>query len=166
MNENIKTYQNSGLNYSEFLLLKCIFEDIDLFYHLQNINYQNDNFIYPILELENNGFIRMIGPLVHLTEKTKLLFEQRSKKEDGFEEFWELYHNITKKSKSDKEPAKKYWIKLTLKEREKCMNKELLTNYANSVDSQYIKKCRTFLGDKNFNDSYEVKEIIKQSKLV
>jgi len=72
---------------------------------------------------------------------------------DDFEIFWDKYHSITKKSKSDKEPAKKHWLKLNATEKVKAFEK--IKDYFDSLnDKKYCKKARTYLADKNFNDEF------------
>lgn len=72
---------------------------------------------------------------------------------DSFEKFFDLYHKISGLPKTDKQAAFKYWKKLTMKEREKAI--ENIKPYINSIsDKKYIKKARTYLADKNFNDEF------------
>lgn len=72
-----------------------------------------------------------------------------------FEKFWDSYHFITGMEKTDKEPALKYWKKLTQTEKQKAF--DMINAYNNSIsDKKYIKKARTYLADKNFNDEYSV----------
>ncbi|MCK5022765.1 MAG: hypothetical protein KAS04_01195 [Candidatus Aenigmarchaeota archaeon] len=71
---------------------------------------------------------------------------------DTFEIFWNTYHMITGKLKTDKDDALKYFSKLTDAERIKAF--EMIQLYSKSADKQYIKKARTYLSDKNFNDEF------------
>jgi hypothetical protein len=78
-------------------------------------------------------------------------------KDKGFETFWESYHSITNKPKTDKAAAQKKWIKLTLQE--KILAVENIQKYFNSLsDKKYCKKARTYLEDKNFNDEFKQNE--------
>jgi len=71
-----------------------------------------------------------------------------------FETFWIAYHSITSMKKTDRNAAEKYWKKLTDQERVKAQ--ENITPYYNSIkDKKYIKKARTYLNDKNFNDEFQ-----------
>jgi len=80
-----------------------------------------------------------------------------------FELFWNSYHRITEKVKTDKEAAEKYWKKLTPTEKELAINN--IQRYADSVsEKQYMKKARTYLSDKNFNDEFE--KVIKPRESV
>lgn len=83
--------------------------------------------------------------------------EDKEDKEDNisFDDFWNSYHEITQKVKTDKEAAQKYWNKLKEPERQKAI--EMIKPYfLNLTDTKYCKKARTYLADKNFNDEYTV----------
>ena len=68
-----------------------------------------------------------------------------------FNIFWNAYHKYTNKPKEDKEATIKYWDKLSKTERQKAI--DAVPAYAKSKDdSKYLKKARTYLADKNFND--------------
>jgi hypothetical protein len=72
-----------------------------------------------------------------------------------FDHFWDSYHEITKRTKTDKEAAQKYWKKLKEPEKEKAV--EMIKPYFDSLsDTKYCKKARTYLADKNFNDEYTI----------
>lgn len=72
---------------------------------------------------------------------------------ESINEFWDLYHSISKKLKSDLQPSIKYWDKLTEAEKEKA--KSNIKAYVDSVnDPKYIVKARTYLADKKFNDEF------------
>lgn len=89
--------------------------------------------------------------------KVKKSKEKKSKEnneEDIFFIFWDKYHLITKRNKTDKESTLKYWNKLKESEKEKAIN--TIQNYYDSLnDKKYCKKARTFLSDKNFNDEFK-----------
>ena len=71
--------------------------------------------------------------------------------EEQFEIFWNYYHETTNKPKTDRDAAFKYFKQLTLEERRKAYEK--VEDYKRSVnDPKYIKKARTYLADRNFND--------------
>lgn len=73
-----------------------------------------------------------------------------------FNQFWDEYHEITKKPKTDKVAAFKHWKRLIGKEREKAI--ENIKPYYDSInDKKYCKKARTYLSDKNFNDEFRAK---------
>lgn len=70
-----------------------------------------------------------------------------------FEIFFNAYHSITKLSKTDKQAAEKYFVKLSKKDRQKALDN--IKPYFDSLrDKSYCKKCRTYLSDKNYNDEF------------
>lgn len=83
-----------------------------------------------------------------------------------FDLFWNSYHSISCKEKSDKESALKYWKKLTTLEKKKALYN--IQAYCDSIsDKKYIKKARTYLSDKNFNDEFtNVKTEIPKSTVI
>ena len=79
--------------------------------------------------------------------------KREEKKRKDIDEFWDLYHSISKKLKSDLQPSIKHWDKLTETEKEKA--KCNIKAYIDSVnDPKYIVKARTYLADKKFNDEF------------
>lgn len=90
------------------------------------------------------------GGSVQEKEKGK---EKEQYVKEGINEFWDLYHSISKKLKSDLQPSIKHWNKLTETEKEKA--KSNIQSYVDSVnDPKYIVKARTYLSDKKFNDEF------------
>jgi hypothetical protein len=86
--------------------------------------------------------------------------EEERKVEDvfSFEDFWIKYHSITNQSKTDKEPALKYWNKLSNSDKQKAID-NIQLYYDNIKDygkGKMPKKARTYLSDKNFNDEYDL----------
>ena len=74
-------------------------------------------------------------------------------KDMDFINFWDKYHKTTKLPRTDMGAAKKYFIPLSKKEKEKAI--ENIQSYYNSLsDKKYCKKARTYLRDKNFNDEF------------
>jgi len=68
--------------------------------------------------------------------------------------FWNTYHSISNKEKTDLEASKKYWNKL--KETEKVKAEENISKYVDSInDKKYIVKARTYLGNKLFNNEFK-----------
>ncbi len=79
--------------------------------------------------------------------------KRKEKKRKDIDEFWDLYHSISKKLKSDLQPSIKHWNKLTEIEKDKA--KCNIQSYVDSVnDPKYIVKARTYLADKKFNDEF------------
>jgi len=71
-----------------------------------------------------------------------------------FELFWDSYHSITLKAKTDKDASEKYWKKLELSDKIKAF--ENIQNFYDSYkDKSFCKKARTYLSDKNFNDEFK-----------
>lgn len=87
--------------------------------------------------------------------KTKLNKTKLNKEEKVlFFDFWDKFHLITKKPKTDKENTEKYWKKLKGSEKQKAYDN--IEKYSNTIsDKKYIKKARTYLSDKNFNDEFQ-----------
>jgi len=82
--------------------------------------------------------------------------EDRDRNEDKeieFEVFWEIYHKLSGKNKTDKDPALNHWNKLNKTEKFKAINSlPIYFISLNGTEIRYIKKARTFLADKSFND--------------
>ena len=71
----------------------------------------------------------------------------------AFSLFWDDYHSITGKAKTDKEACLKYWNKLKADERLKAHKS--ISAYSKTNDLKYLKKAYTYLRDKNFNDEFK-----------
>ena len=90
------------------------------------------------------------GGSVQEKEKEK---EKEQYVKESINEFWDLYHSISNKLKSDLQPSIKHWDKLTEIEKDKA--KCNIKAYIDSVnDPKYIVKARTYLADKKFNDEF------------
>ena len=79
--------------------------------------------------------------------------ENNVNKEKGFVEFWNQFHTITKKPKTDRESTLKYWKKLSIEEK-RIAYKNIPLFFNSLKDKDYCKKARTYLSDKNFNDEF------------
>ena len=93
--------------------------------------------------------------LIIVDIKTQSKVKESKVKESKYDfiVFWDSFHSITSKQKTDKEAAVKYWNKLSETEKGKAI--EMITPYFNSLsDVKYCKKARTYLSDKNFNDEF------------
>lgn len=80
--------------------------------------------------------------------------------EEKFFLFWECYHEITLKEKTDKEPAFRKWKRLTLSQQQDAYKG--IEKYADWCkrkygNSNYIKKARTYLNDKTWEDDLTIK---------
>jgi hypothetical protein len=69
---------------------------------------------------------------------------------DGFDDFWDKYHDLTGKPKTDRSSAEKKWVKLTANEKQLAIDR--IGEYSLTNVSEYLKKARTYLEDKSFND--------------
>jgi hypothetical protein len=75
-----------------------------------------------------------------------------------FDAFWERYHFWTHLPKTDKDAAIRYWKRLSKEERKLAFDNVFL--YFQSIpDKRFVKKCRTYLGNKNFNDEFKTSSI-------
>lgn len=82
-----------------------------------------------------------------------------------FEVFWDAYHRITGKAKTDKEAAEKYWGRLTKSEQAKAI--ESINPYFKSLkNKEYCHKARSYLSGKNFNDEFKSQSDNLKEKLL
>jgi hypothetical protein len=147
----------------QYFVLKLIVEEGSEFPGLLSYLFQNDftSYAFLVLELsklEQNLYIKIIydsnEDIIEISYRQKLLELFPEEKDVPFEEFWTKYHDVSKKPKTDKDAAEKYWKKL--KKAEKLKAIENIEPYVDSVDNiKYVKKARTYLADKNFNDEFE-----------
>lgn len=87
--------------------------------------------------------------------------EKKEKDLLSFDAFWTSFHSITGLKKTDKDPAFRYWAKLSQEDQSKALDNIL--PYFNSLsDPQYCKKARTYLDDKNYNDEFGKRKLIEQ----
>ncbi len=78
-----------------------------------------------------------------------------------FETFWNTYHYLINLAKTDKDPALSIWRKLTIKERDKAQQSiKPYSNTQTKQDHKYLKKARTYLRDKTFNDEFKSVKLI------
>lgn len=112
--------------------------------------------------IEVNG--EYLQGLILCSEELKALYniltleEKEPFDKEEFEYFWKRYHQITKMPMTDKEAAIKYWKRLTKRERG-LADENIQPYYDAQKDKRYIKKCRTYLEDKNFNDEFKTSNI-------
>lgn len=86
--------------------------------------------------------------------ENNIVVNKEEKTDSLFEGFWEEYHNRTTKPKEDKEAAFKKWKQLTKEEKRKAI--DMIEAYSRSNDPRYLKKARTYLGDKSFNNEFSI----------
>ena len=69
--------------------------------------------------------------------------------------FFETYHRLSGKPKTDQKAAYNHWQKMSKKDKQSAIDKIEL--YVDSIsDSRYIKKARTYLRDKNYEDEFKL----------
>lgn len=90
----------------------------------------------------------------HGQQQTRTNKNEKNKLYGYFEFFWNEYHKISGLPKTERERSKEIWIQLTKEERLSATDK--IKPYVNSCNPKYIKKARTYLSDKNFNDEFEM----------
>lgn len=96
-------------------------------------------------------------------KESKVNESKEKKVNTDFNLFWNSYHEISGKPKTDLRAAEKYWNKLNESEKKKAFDN--IKPYCESIsDKKYIKKARTYLADKNFNDEFK-SEIIYSGNL-
>ncbi len=143
----------------EFIVLCIIATDKDVVPKLIDDRLHSelkDDFYTTLGKLEELLYIKLSGDEVELRKKTTDLFPENKGVE--FEEFWTKYHKITGLRPTDKEPARKYWKRLTIKEKNKAV--EAIKPYFDSLnDKRYCKKARTYLGDKNYYDEFKSTQV-------
>jgi len=151
MEFTIKEFKEFGLSPGAYIYLYGIVtndEDILL-----------NRTIYIISELQENGYIKAVDSDLNFVLRQKTIgLQNKLNPETQFEQFWDKYHEVTGLRKSDKDAAEKYWKKLKKNEKQKAF--ENISNYYDSLPiystGKPVKKARTYLGDKNFNDEFEV----------
>jgi len=115
--------------------------------------------LYKLLNKETIKLINKHFDIINLNIKKWIDQETKNKEQitnNNFLTFWNFYHKITGMNKTDKVSAEKYWEKLTKVERKKAIDN--IKSYYDSIDNKkYIKKARTYLSDKNFNDEFKTK---------
>jgi len=98
--------------------------------------------------------------LVDLCMSYREIITEVGSEDVDFNDFWDAYHKITSMPKTDMQPAKKHWNRLTKKERKSALDN--IENYFLSLPTyssgKPIKKARTYLADKNFLDEFVVKK--------
>lgn len=162
MKFNKENFINTNLSPNAFILLYTLLEDDkELHEHIStkcNINVE-------MLELQSTGYIKILEDNSYQLRKKALDLKETDIKEVEFKTFWDEYHKVTGLKKTDLQAANKYWNKLTKKERLLALNN--IKPYYNSLPiyttGKPVKKARTYLGDKNFNDEFEDRTKKKKS---
>ena len=129
-----------------------------------------DNTEVKKIELSNDGkflWIHSEGVDVKILLQRVIKAIESNEPDTNFDEFWNKYHEVTGLKKTDYQPAKKYWDKLTKRDRKSALDN--IENYFVSLPTystgKPIKKARTYLADKNFNDEFEVSRTLNPKTL-
>lgn len=147
---NVKLFEKSGLSLEKFVYLQILVEEIEHDFDYSQFFSVPTNVV--LSELERGMYIKVIDGQVFPRQGALDLFGVKQN-DTTFEEFWERYHQITGKPKTDKNPAEKHFRRLTKKQKKQAL--DMIEPYFNSLnDSRYCKKARTYLADKNFQDEY------------
>ena len=103
-------------------------------------------------------YVRILSGSPVLTERTLKHFANITTL--SFDDFWDKYHTTTRQPKTDRDSSLKYWKKLTKEEQQKAIDN--INNYFFNLPTystgKPVKKARTYLADKNFNDEWKVKQ--------
>ena len=138
-------------------------ETVEIFLNEVNTSEEDISILSEILDkLQTLMYIKIIKSddytTVELRKKATNLFPEN--KGASFDEFWEKYHEIAKKPKTDKEAAFKHWKRLKSSEQQLALDniENYITFVARTQGDRFIKKARTYLADKNFNDEFGTNE--------
>ena len=139
--------ENSQLSLKKFLYLQALVEELQIDLELIDAEWEKLE-----RELEADMYIKIIGNEPFPRQKALDLFNKQTTSV-AFKEFWERYHQITGKPKTDKHPTEKHWKRLTKASKQKAF--DMISPYFCSLDDpKYCKKARTYLADRNFEDEF------------
>lgn len=154
---DLKKLKESGLRISEFLILSFIYQTKyntirDIHKHLYH-GHRDALVPHLVNKLKDGLYIAYIDEVIVFRDKADKLF-MSDIPEATFDKFWDEYHNLSGKRKTNKFEAERHWRRLTKKEKQLAMAN--IENYFNTVnDPMYIVKARTYLSSKLFADEYE-----------
>ena len=166
MEFTIEEFKELNLSPNAYLLLFSIAtQDLELQSQI-NSKCGNSEMRIALYELQELGYIKINGDLSWVERQKVLDLRNKINPEPKFEEFWNKYHEIVKEwNKTDKVPTEKCWKKLTKKEKQLAIDN--IQSYYDSLPvyatGKPVKKARTYLSDKNFNDNFKVEEDKKRS---
>lgn len=150
---DLKKLEKSNLSLKKFVYLQTLVDEIEIDTDFLGICRED------IEDLQRDLYIKVLEDGVFLRQKALDLFNIKQQ-DITFKEFWDKYHEITGKPKTDRVPAEKYWRRLSKKHKKLAM--EMIQPFFNSLDNpKYCKKARTYLDHKNYLDEY----LIDQEKL-
>lgn len=143
---DLKKLEKSNLSLKKFVYLQTLVDEIEIDTDFLDI-YRED-----IEDLQRNLYIKVVDDDVFLRQKALDLFNIKQQ-DITFKEFWDKYHEITGKPKTDRSPAEKYFRRLTKRQKKQAL--DMIEPYFNSFSNpKYCKKARTYLDHKNFQDEY------------
>ena len=164
MNFTIEEFIESNLSPNAYMLLYSMVHIDDSLYHhiIKNMAIQgvSKDVLHQdiLLELQAFGYIKILDDSGWSFRQKALDLQAKINPEVEFDKFWDKYHTVTDQKKSDLQASIKYWKKLTKHEKQKAMDN--IEKYYDSLPmystGKPVKKARTYLGDKNFNDEFEV----------
>lgn len=153
MEFSFKEFVESELNPGAYIALYCLVHEEDSVLETLLVSEEDK------IQLQSKGYIKLNVDGVILRQKALDLRAQINP-EPQFDEFWNKYHNITGQRKSDLQAALKYWKKLSKVEKKLAIDNIKPYFYSLPVYStgRPVKKARTYLSDKNYNDEFSYKE--------
>lgn len=168
MNFSIENFRESNLSPNAYLLLySFVLDDLELTKHIHN-KIGESEYRIAYFELQELGYIKLSAEEIWVPRQKLLSLRNSINPEPQFERFWKGYHEYAKQFYSsfkatDKTPAEKHWKKLTKAEKQLALDNYKLFIDSSSERNIFLKKARTYLGDKNFNDEFETKKSNKSS---
>lgn len=158
MEFRIDKYIESKLSPSSyFILYAIVHQDDEFLYHVRSF-LELSLYNKCLKELEVNLYIKLDKDNTWILRKKALSLQAEISPEIEFDKFWDKYHEVTGQKKTDLQASLKHWKKLTKTEKQLAIDN--IKPYFNSLPvystGRPIKKARTYLGDKNFNDEFEV----------
>lgn len=156
MEFNIETFKKLKLTPNQFTLLYALIYEDDALYKISC--YGED-----LWQLQSLGYIKLDNDNKAILRKKAL--DLKGTDEVAFELFWSKYHEVTALKKTDLQASLKYWTKLSKLDKQKAFDN--IQAYYDSLPiyatGKPIKKARTYLNDRNFNDEFEIKRDKKRS---
>lgn len=163
---NLSVLKENGITPDEYCTLWCIsyskpVEWLDIETKEGLVEYEK-----LLTTLEQKLWIKRIDNELILRHKANELLVDAVADID-FEKFWNEYHSIiTEWKKTDKAACEKHWKKLLKKEKVKALA-NIQPYYDSAIEirgRKVVKKARTYLADKNFNDEFETKADLQKHK--
>lgn len=162
MEFTIEEFMSSGLSPGAYITLYAfISENLELSYKITEVDKKDY-----AKELQYEGYIKIDEEGNWILRQKSLDLKNKLVLPVDFEKFWDKYHEVIKEwPKTDKVSAEKYWKKLTSKEKVKAYS-NIQTYYDSAAvirGRKVVKKARTYLSDKNFNDEFEQEKAVVRS---